>query len=162
MLNSTYLRNWSNPFGLRFFIVNLGAQNSDHLSQKFCRSNDHIDILLDVLEEKPTSDTNSSPSKSTGAFSTDPNSNPPPIPPKPSISSSLLYSTLPTRTSTRVSSFLLQEIDLPNRSFAILQGASVRVSETKTQIVLVLFFLFQSKLVYIKPAIFLFMKYLAD
>ncbi|TPP62155.1 Arf-GAP with SH3 domain ANK repeat and PH domain-containing protein [Fasciola gigantica] len=77
-----------------------GAQSSGQLTQKFCRSNDHIDILLDVLEEKPSSGTNSSPSKSTASVGSNPNP-PPPIPPKPSVCSSVLYSTLPTRTSAR-------------------------------------------------------------
>ncbi|VDP84651.1 unnamed protein product [Echinostoma caproni] len=52
------------------------------------------------VTKKPSSGTNSSPSKSSGGDSNGSNA-PPPVPPKPQVSSSLLYSTLPSRTSAR-------------------------------------------------------------
>ncbi|CAL8081078.1 unnamed protein product [Calicophoron daubneyi] len=74
-------------------------------AKKAYHSNDHIDVLLDVLEEKPAKD-QSSPDDAP------PVPRPPPVPPKPSVPSSLLYSTLPVRGAAR---HALRSGNLPSR-----------------------------------------------
>ncbi|KAA3674188.1 Arf-GAP with SH3 domain, ANK repeat and PH domain-containing protein [Paragonimus westermani] len=63
---------------------------------KLCISTEHIDILLDVLEEKPSPTSACSP---VSGASSDP---PPPVPPKPHIPSSVLYSNLHSKASVNL------------------------------------------------------------
>ncbi|KAF8563807.1 hypothetical protein P879_09823 [Paragonimus westermani] len=63
---------------------------------KLCISTEHIDILLDVLEEKP------SPASACSPVSAAPSDPPPPVPPKPHIPSSVLYSNLHSKASVNL------------------------------------------------------------
>ncbi|CAH8657425.1 unnamed protein product [Dicrocoelium dendriticum] len=60
-------------------------------------SNEHIDVLLDVLEEKPLVESSAAPVSSDSISG----QSPPPIPPKPQVPSALLCSTFPSRGSSR-------------------------------------------------------------
>ncbi|KAF7259282.1 hypothetical protein EG68_03759 [Paragonimus skrjabini miyazakii] len=76
------------------------ADESENLpsqpGSKLCISTEHIDILLDVLEEKP------SPASACSPVSSAPPDPPPPVPPKPHIPSSVLYSHLPSKASVNL------------------------------------------------------------